>query len=43
MRAPKAEMTFYPRKDTREKIPLAVRHVRPLFKRIGRPDPEEDS
>jgi hypothetical protein len=32
MLAPKAEMTFYPRKDTREKIPLAVRHVRPLLK-----------
>jgi hypothetical protein len=32
MLAPKAEMTFYPWKDTKEKIPLAVRHVRTFLK-----------
>jgi pimeloyl-ACP methyl ester carboxylesterase len=36
MLAPKAEMTFYPWKDTPEKIPLAVRHVR-SFLRAHRP------
>ena len=36
MLAPKAEMTFYPWKDTKEKIPLAVRHVR-TFLRANRP------
>ena len=32
-----AEMTFYPWKDTKEKIPLAVRHVR-TFLKANRPD-----
>ena len=32
MLCPKAEMTFYPWKDTKEKIPLAVRHVRTFLK-----------
>ena len=32
MLAPKAEMTFFPWKDTKEKIPLAVRHVRTFLK-----------
>ena len=36
MLAPKAEMTFYPWKDTKDKIPLAVRHVR-SFLRAHRP------
>jgi hypothetical protein len=32
MLAPKAEMTFFPWKDTKDKIPLAVRHVRTFLK-----------
>ena len=32
MLAPKSEMTFFPWKDTKEKIPLAVRHVRTFLK-----------
>ena len=36
MLAPKAEMTFFPWKDTKDKIPLAVRHVR-TFLRANRP------
>lgn len=32
MLAPKAEMTFYPWKDTKDKIPLAVRHVRSFMR-----------
>ncbi len=36
MLAPRAEMTFYPWKDTKDKIPLAVRHVR-SFLRAHRP------
>jgi hypothetical protein len=36
MLAPKAEMTFYPWKDAKERIPLAVRHVR-SFLRAHRP------
>jgi hypothetical protein len=32
MLAPKAELTFFPWKDTKEKIPLAVRHVRTFLK-----------
>src|SRR5262245_9663379 len=36
MLAPKAEMTFYPWKDRKERIPLAVRHVR-SFLRAHRP------
>jgi len=35
--APHAEMTFFPWKDTKEKIPLAVRHVR-TFLKANRPD-----
>ena len=34
--APKSELTFFPWKDTKEKIPLAVRHVR-TFLRANRP------
>jgi pimeloyl-ACP methyl ester carboxylesterase len=37
MLAPHAEMTFFPWKDTKEKIPLAVRHVR-TFLKANRPD-----
>ena len=29
---PKSELTFFPWKDTKEKIPLAVRHVRTFLK-----------
>jgi hypothetical protein len=36
MLAPKSELSFYPWKDTKEKIPLAVRHVR-TFLRANRP------
>jgi hypothetical protein len=36
MLAPKSELTFFPWKDTKEKIPLAVRHVR-SFLRAHRP------
>lgn len=36
MLAPRAEMTFYPWKEPKEKIPLAVRHVR-SFLRAHRP------
>jgi hypothetical protein len=32
MLAPRAEMTFYPWKDTKDKIPLAVRHVRSFLR-----------
>jgi len=32
MLAPKSELTFFPWKDTKEKIPLAVRHVRTFLK-----------
>ena len=32
MLAPKSELTFFPWKDTKEKIPLAVRHVRSFLK-----------
>ena len=32
MLAPKSELSFYPWKDTKEKIPLAVRHVRTFLK-----------
>jgi hypothetical protein len=37
MLAPKSELTFFPWKDTKEKIPLAVRHVR-TFLKANRPD-----
>src|SRR5262249_10355993 len=37
MLAPKSELTFFPWKDTKEKIPLAVRHVRTVL-RAHRPD-----
>jgi hypothetical protein len=36
MLAPKSELSFYPWKDTKEKIPLAVRQVR-TFLRANRP------
>jgi pimeloyl-ACP methyl ester carboxylesterase len=32
MLTPKSELTFFPWKDTKEKIPLAVRHVRTFLK-----------
>ena len=32
MLAPKSEVSIYPWKDTKEKIPLAVRHVRTFLK-----------
>ena len=32
MLAPKAEMTFFPWKENKEKIPLAVWHVRTFLK-----------
>ena len=32
MLAPKSELTFFPWKDTKEKIPLAVRRVRTFLK-----------
>jgi hypothetical protein len=32
MLAAKSEMTFFPWKDAKEKIPLAVRHVRTFLK-----------
>jgi len=32
MLAPKSELTFFPWKDTKEKIPLAMRHVRTFLK-----------
>jgi hypothetical protein len=32
MLAPKSELTFFPWKDPKEKIPLAVRHVRTFLK-----------
>jgi hypothetical protein len=32
MLAPRSELTFFPWKDTKEKIPLAVRHVRTFLK-----------
>jgi hypothetical protein len=34
--APNAEVTLYPWKDTKDKIPLAVRHIR-TFLRAYRP------
>jgi pimeloyl-ACP methyl ester carboxylesterase len=36
MLAPKSEVSLYPWKDTKDKIPLAVRHVR-SFLRVNRP------
>jgi len=36
MLAPKSELTFFPWKDTKEKIPLAVRHAR-TFLQANRP------
>jgi pimeloyl-ACP methyl ester carboxylesterase len=32
MLAPRSQLTFFPWKDTKEKIPLAVRHVRTFLK-----------
>jgi hypothetical protein len=32
MLAPRSELTFFPWKDTKEKIPVAVRHVRTFLK-----------
>jgi hypothetical protein len=37
--APNAQASLYPWKDTPDKIPLAVRHVR-TFLRANRPAPE---
>ena len=36
MLAPQSEVSLYPWKDTKDKIPLAVRHVR-SFLRVHRP------
>ena len=36
MLAPNAQVSMYPWKDTKEKIPLAVRHIR-TFLRANRP------
>ena len=37
MLAPKGQLSMYPWKDTPEKIPLAVRHVRSFLLSHGRP------
>ena len=35
MLAPKAEVSLYPWKEPKERIPLAVRHIRSFLGRIG--------
>ena len=34
--APNAQVSLYPWKDTKDKIPLAVRHIRTFLGRINR-------